>query len=66
MAAVWALYAGLGWRDLHAGEITRSEFLRDIARLGFVTLLVLAPRIANVWKTRQPKPPPVYCSTILD
>jgi hypothetical protein len=63
VAIAWAVFIGLGWRN---GQLGTREFAWDAGRNAFITLFAAASQLHQTWRARQPKPPPVYRSTILD
>jgi hypothetical protein len=64
--AMWAGFVSLKWLDLREGLITQERFLLAVSFMTLQVALIASAPMLRAWRARQPKPPPVYRSTILD
>ena len=67
--AILSLWIGfVVWKRsaLQQDAITHERFAVDVGIGTFHVLAIGGLALWNAWKARQPKPPPVYRSTILD
>ncbi len=66
---ILVLWAGfVAWKRfaLQDGVIDHERFASSVGVFTVNAIVLIAVQIHAVWKARQPKPPPVYRSTILD
>ena len=63
---IWTAFVAWKWTELRDGVLSQERFVMAISGVMFHVLALIGFRAWQVWKARQPKPPPVYRSTILD
>ena len=64
--AIWALFVAWKWAELRDGALSQERFVMAVSGVTFHVLILIGFRAWEAWKARQPKPTPVYRSTILD